>query len=169
MFGKGYKGWLKDGLTPEAISCLCGGVPHQNAPASLPQYHEKTRRLAKLFDYYNAALFDNSLPQCSFSIAKLKYAWGVYTPDGTGNIALDVGLIDGGVRHYKVTTLVHEMVHHWQSYSGADHHTEGWHNGQFIAKMNDLGIAYDNPQNNCHDIIRWGKLDYAMQAEFRNT
>lgn len=75
-----------------------------------------TRTLINWFHEFNTQVFDGALPLPRFELRSdedMPDAWGLYEPD-TRTVALRNTLN----REQSRATLLHEMVHHWQSCHG---------------------------------------------------
>lgn len=107
--------------------------------------------LQSAFDYFNKALFKDSLPQVMLSLNRERNTYGYFVPsiwtddDGVeqwGEIALNPDFIlkDGERTDKEVySTLVHEMCHLWQEYDGSAPR-RCYHNKDFAEKMERVGL-----------------------------
>lgn len=118
----------------------------QNHPPKSPTL-ETYAALQRAFDHFNQALFDNSLPPCLITLRSSRSYRGYHHADRfvspDGRIIHELGLNPGFFTLEPVevvlSTLVHEMVHHWQQCYGhptsSNHHNREW--GE---KMKAIGL-----------------------------
>lgn len=167
-------------------------------------------RLTQAYDYFNQHLWSGALPVCAvISGAHLlrSRVLGMASPNaiydrrdntsqdsadpkhpGRTQIIINMDTMDGSTDAEILSTLVHEMVHHWQYYFGSISRN-GYHNRQWANEMERIGLMpsslgkYDahNPriadhltaeqiihaaegkrtgQNMSHYIIPGGKFEY---------
>lgn len=100
------------------------------------------------FDHFNAELFGGELPTCLICVARKRGAAGYFWADvfrdrQAGDAKLDE--IAMNPDHFDRTlavimsTLVHEMAHHWQKHFGKPGKGR-YHNAQWVEKMLELGL-----------------------------
>jgi len=134
------------------------------------------------FDFFNDRLWGGALPPCllTFSLRNKK-AMGYYYPrkwthPSSGAVAAEISL---NPEHLKdrdlldvLSTLVHEMAHHWQYILG-DPPRSGYHDRQWAAEMKRIGLypsstgepgGKETGQRCSHYIIVGG----AYEAAFRD-
>lgn len=105
--------------------------------------------LQQAFDYYNYHLFEDKLPHVLITFQRSKRAAGYYwsqvfesRQDNTSKvseIALNIGIFKSRDDKTILSTLVHEMVHHWQFVFGTPSRT-GYHNKEWAEKMKAIGL-----------------------------
>jgi len=108
-------------------------------------------QLQQAFDHFNVTLFDNQLPQCLITLRSSNRHKGYHHPNrfinAGGETLHEIGLNPGFFTLLPVeealSTLVHEMVHHWQECVGrptkSNHHNKEW-----VAKMESIGLIPSN-------------------------
>lgn len=136
--------------------------------------------LQDAFDYFNEALFKDSLPQVMLTLNRERNTFGYYISsiwtddegaEKWGEIALnpDYILKDGDRDVY--STLVHEMCHLWQEYDGSAPR-RCYHNKDFAEKMERVGLITSatgevggkrTGQHMTHYIVEGGVFDKAFQ------
>lgn len=116
-------------------------------------------RYTYLFDYFNEHLFSGALPPVFLNLSRKEHTYGFYVRNNWGRVSDLPGIAKShrtiseisinptftGSRTPKeyISTLVHEMVHHWQCEFG-EPGKWGYHNKQFYNKMISIGLeAYD--------------------------
>jgi hypothetical protein len=105
-------------------------------------------QLDGLFDYYNNQLFEGKLNDCMINMSRKKGAYGFFFPQNwkssnkkEGDIH-EISLNPDGLDRKEVewhSTLVHEMVHLWQSDFGKSSRN-GYHNRQWAEKMRQIKL-----------------------------
>jgi hypothetical protein len=118
--------------------------PRDDLPPTTQAYHE----VQLAFDFFNVELFDNKLPPCLLTFQrKGSGTYGYYSSKrfatGEGKTTDEIAL---SPRFFKdrsfvevMSTLVHEMAHHWQAHYGTASRG-GYHNRQWAEKMLWLGL-----------------------------
>ncbi len=100
------------------------------------------------FDHYNKHLFRSELERVLITLARPGRAYGYFVPKRFENEGFSVTCAEIGMhpkwfakRSLKeiLSTLVHEMVHHWQ-YSFGKPGKSGYHNREFAEKMKSIGL-----------------------------
>ncbi len=121
-----------------------------NAP-SQPSYSSPTANfygeLQRAFDHFNQALFDGQLGPCLITLRSSERAYGYHHKDRfvnrQGQTLDELGLHPGyfTVRPVEevLSTLVHEMVHHWQDGLGRPSKSNP-HNREWARKMREVGL-----------------------------
>lgn len=107
---------------------------------------------AKLFGYFNDKLFGGDLRQPMLTFSRRAKSLGFFNPDnwkrsdgggGGGGavpeIALNPDHFDGDRRDV-LSTLAHEMGHLWQHVLGKDKPSRAYHNQEFAARMESVGL-----------------------------
>lgn len=148
--------------------------------------------LQSAFDYFNTALFGGSLSGTMLTIARKanskgflrpvsftkKTHKGVDTGEFVSEISLNPDCFSGDEYDKSVmSTLVHEMAHHWQLEHGVDVPRKGYHNREWADKMKSIGlqpVGVDRGKRTgretghlaTHDIIEGGKFDRACNGFF---
>jgi hypothetical protein len=133
---------------------------------------------AEAFDYFNRELFDGQLPACYITLQRRANSRGYYGyeffarrggKETTSEIALNPALFEGRSDAEILSTLVHEQVHHWQSFFGQPGRGR-YHNGEWADKMESLGLMPSNTglpggkrtgQSMTHYIIPGGPFERA--------
>ena len=97
--------------------------PHRARTPTVEQY----AAFEIVFDHFNVELFDEKLPPVLLAFSKHNKSLGYYAPkrwrrrgEGerlVGEIALNPDHVGDNERDV-ASTIVHEMVHHWQQLSG---------------------------------------------------
>lgn len=106
------------------------------------------KTLVEAFDYFNSELFDDELPPCLITLRSNNKIYGYHHSDrfisSSGGLLDELGLNPGffALRPVEVTlsTLVHEMVHHWQSHFGTPTPSNP-HNLEWTKKMEEIGLV----------------------------
>lgn len=101
----------------------------------------------QMFDYFNAALFGGTLPPVILNFSRKANTLGFFAPDRweregekvTHEISLNPAYLKHRDQRAVVSTLVHEMAHHWQQEFGKPSR-RGYHNEEWAAKMEELGL-----------------------------
>ena len=99
--------------------------------------------------YFNEALFDNVLPGLLITYQRKANSRGFYHPsrfrhrengeEAISELALNPDLFEDRSDMEILSTLVHELVHHWQQNFGKP--SKGaYHNKEFAAKMDEIGL-----------------------------
>lgn len=123
-------------------TCGDGAASVDKAP-SLAFYAQ----LQRAFDHFNERLFDNKLPVCLLTLRSSARRHGYHHTgrfvNTRGQTLDELGL---NPAHFTLeppeevlATLVHEMVHHWQTHFGRASRTNA-HNRQWGHKMRDIGL-----------------------------
>lgn len=123
---------------------------------------EPTRELFEayraMFFHFNDKLFDGKLPEVILNFSRKSKAHGFFAPyrwepagaSSTDPRVHEISLNPESTRRDAVdvaSTLVHEMVHHWQQVHGKPSRS-GYHNKEWAAKMREVGlvpVSYDQP------------------------
>lgn len=103
--------------------------------------------LQSAFDFFNEQLFDNSLPPCLITLRSSSRVYGYHQADRfiskSGQMLDEMGLHPGFFTLRSVeavlSTLVHEMVHHWQHHFGTATPATA-HNQEWANKMESIGL-----------------------------
>lgn len=104
-------------------------------------------RLQWAFDHFNAQLFEDKLPPCLITLRSSDRYHGYHHKDRfvnkQGQTLDELGLHPGFFTVQPIeevlSTLVHEMVHHWQDGFGTPTKTNP-HNREWGQKMRELGL-----------------------------
>ncbi len=146
------------------------------------------------FAYFNEALFGNELPPVLLNFSRKSKTLGFFAPSrwaqvkGQGKsgtpvieegpagsvheISLNPEHLLGRPMRDSMSTLVHEMAHHWQQVHGKPGRG-GYHNRQWAEKMRALGlepVSYDKGAKNgtgqkvSHAIVEGGPFAVAFDA-----
>jgi len=108
---------------------------------------EQFAAFQRMFDYFNHVLFADQLPHAILTIDRHTGACGYYidgrwiSPDGeiTPEIGLGAKHLATGPLDDVVSTVVHEMAHHWQRCFGTPGR-RGYHNEEWASKMETIGL-----------------------------
>jgi hypothetical protein len=141
--------------------------------------HAQFTAYQQIFDYFNAALFDNQLPGVLLNFSRKANTHGFFAPERwenglkvkTHEISLNPQTL---AREPKLvlSTLVHEMVHLWQQDFGTPSR-RAYHNKQWAQKMESVGLIPSHTgepggnktgQNMTHYIEAGGRFDKAFEA-----
>lgn len=105
--------------------------------------------LQTAYEHFNRELFGGALPECLITLQRkekrvLGYFWGQRFEELGGELKTDE--IAMNPQHFKrrsieqvLSTLVHEMVHQWQTYSGTPSR-KAYHNREWAEKMESVGL-----------------------------
>lgn len=104
-------------------------------------------RLQQAFDHFNEALFDGQLPPCLITLRASANRFGYHHKNRfinlQGQMLDELGLHPGFFALCPVqevlSTLVHEMVHHWQEQLGHPSKSNP-HNREWAHKMREIGL-----------------------------
>jgi predicted SprT family Zn-dependent metalloprotease len=123
--------------------------------AIVPLYDTKTAptatqyiSLQEAFSHFNKTLFNNELPPVLVTFQRQPKSYGYYWPDKLisrvdgarmAEIALAINTFDARSDEQIFSTLVHEMVHHWQQIFGKPSRN-GYHNKEWANKMKEVGL-----------------------------
>jgi hypothetical protein len=118
-------------------------LPQPPMPPTLETY----TALQAAFDHFNAALFDNMLPQCLITLRSSKRTHGYMHQRRFVNLAgsqidelgINPGFFAVQSTEEVMATLVHEMVHHWQNHFGSPSKSVP-HNREWADKMESIGL-----------------------------
>jgi predicted SprT family Zn-dependent metalloprotease len=132
------------------------------------------------FNYFNEELFDSKLSPCLITFQRRSRTRGYYSPDRFSNrnfearadeIALNPSTFEGRTDEEILSTLVHEMVHQYQS----EHGTPGrgrYHNKEWAMMMMERGLMPSDTgepggnmtgQSMTHYIIKDGPFQLACR------
>lgn len=100
-----------------------------------------------VFDYYNAALFDNAIKDCLIVITRRKHVMGHYShkrwfninDQETDELAINPSQFIREPLIEICQTVVHEMCHGWQYHYGNPSRA-GYHNKEWSEKMQEIGL-----------------------------
>ena len=108
--------------------------------------------LQQAFDFFNNRLFEDTLPPVFITFQRQKKGYGYYwseklesRKDKTkiAEIALNIASFHKRRDIDIFSTLVHEMVHHWQFCYGHPSRT-GYHNMEWAVQMQKIGLMPSN-------------------------
>ena len=108
---------------------------------------ELYQSLQKAYDYFNMALFDESLPKVIFTTQRKKSVMGCFSQERwlskKGNFCHEISINPSYVARSSLIellqTLVHEMTHCWQQEYGKKGR-RGYHNKEWATKMETIGL-----------------------------
>ncbi len=100
------------------------------------------------FDHFNRRLFDDALPPCLITLRSSRRQQGYHHAERfiaeNGTIIHELGLHPGYFTLHPpevaLSTLVHEMVHHWQECFGKPTRSNP-HNREWAGKMEAIGLV----------------------------
>lgn len=100
------------------------------------------------YAFFNAELFAGELPPCLITLQRKRQTYGYFCHsrfenrdgDVTDEIALNPEYFGAVPEIQVLQTLVHEMTHLWQAHFGKPGRGR-YHNGQWAARMEDLGLV----------------------------
>lgn len=105
--------------------------------------------LAAAFDFFNRRLFDGQLPPAFITLQRKAGSHGYYSAQRfegreqadqeTDELALNPGTFAGRTDTDILSTLVHELVHHWQQHFGTPGRGR-YHNHEWADRMEALGL-----------------------------
>src|SRR5262249_23201502 len=106
--------------------------------------------LAAAFDFFNRRLFKGELPPAIITLQRKAGSHGYYSErrfEGrsddaaeTDEIALNPGTFAGRSDEQILSTLAHEMCHHWQAHFGKPGRGR-YHNQEWADKMESIGLV----------------------------
>jgi predicted SprT family Zn-dependent metalloprotease len=128
------------------------------------------RAIGDAYNYFNAALFEDSLPKVIFTVQRKKGIMGYFSPDRWGSkegkscheIALNPAYLAQSRAVEIFQTLVHEMVHCWQYCHGSAPRA-GYHNKEWAYKMMDVGLMPSSTGNPGGSITGQNMSDYILE------
>jgi predicted SprT family Zn-dependent metalloprotease len=140
--------------------------------------------LAAAFDFFNRRLFAGKLPPAIITLQRKAGSHGYYSArrfEGRGDdnqetdeIALNPGTFAGRSDSQILSTLVHEMTHHWQRHFGKPGRGR-YHNQEWADKMESMGLVATHTgapggspvgQRMTHYIVIGGLFDLACDELF---
>lgn len=112
-------------------------------PPTLAQY----QALQRAYDHFNAALFEGKLPPCLITLRSSHRHYGYHHArrfvnlqgEQMDELGLHPGFFTLRSPEETLSTLVHEMVHHWQEHFGRPSKGNP-HNREWAAKMRSVGL-----------------------------
>ena len=131
------------------------------------------------FNYFNQILFEGQLAPLMLNFSRRANSRGFYFPEAwrrgkdqaVAELSLNPDVLDRPPRD-SLSTLVHEMVHHWQFSHGIPSR-RGYHNKEWAAKMMEVGLHPSHTgepggdtvgQHMTHYIVEGGPFDRAFLA-----
>jgi predicted SprT family Zn-dependent metalloprotease len=108
---------------------------------------EVYKTLEDAYQHFNSHLFNGELPPCLITLRSVNRIYGYHHSERfinmEGRLIDELGLHPGHFTLRSVeavlSTLVHEMVHHWQHHFGTPTRSNP-HNQEWVAKMRSLGL-----------------------------
>ncbi|MEM7169969.1 MAG: SprT-like domain-containing protein [Pseudomonadota bacterium] len=114
--------------------------------------HQSIALLARAYIFFNEELFEGKLKTVHFTLQRKARTFGYYSPDrwqanrrGSNDdelvdeIAMNPAYFKSQSTQQILSTLVHEMVHHWQRYFGKPGRGQ-YHNVEWAKKMESIGL-----------------------------
>jgi hypothetical protein len=103
--------------------------------------------LQSAFDHFNTELFEGKLPHCLITLRSASRVYGYHhagrfislNGDQIDELGLHPGFFTLRPVESVLSTLVHEMVHHWQEHFGKPSPSNA-HNQEWAVKMQSLGL-----------------------------
>jgi predicted SprT family Zn-dependent metalloprotease len=135
--------------------------------------------LQQAYDFFNAELFDNSLPHVLITLQRHAGSRGYFHPeifearngkDNAHELALNPDMFKGRTDKEIMSTLAHEMCHVWQQECGTPPR-RCYHDKEWAAKMKEIGLqpsstglpgGKETGQSMTHYIIDGGRFDKAF-------
>lgn len=120
----------------------------QRAASELDPTTETYRHFRHAYNFFNRALFANTLPPCLITVQRHRGAYGFFSGRRfesfdrvrvTDEIALNPEHFAARDDKDVLSTLVHEMAHLWQAHYGTPSRG-GYHNREWAKKMIELGL-----------------------------
>ncbi len=109
--------------------------------------NEQYAFMQNLFDYYNRQLFNGELTPVLFVFERCArsaghYARGRWKQAENGEMIPEISINPEAMQTAKYwhSTLVHEMAHHWQRTLGKTKPRPNYHNKEWAAKMEEIGL-----------------------------
>ena len=101
------------------------------------------------FEHFNEVLFAGRLPACLLTVQRETNTMGYFSPDRWGNrrgekaheIAINPAYFASHSLVEVLQTLVHEQCHLWQQCFGQRKSQYGYHNREWAAKMESIGLV----------------------------
>jgi predicted SprT family Zn-dependent metalloprotease len=129
---------------------ILDSIPAEQYPMSTPTL-ELYQSLENAYEHFNTELFKGTLPPCLITLRSVNRIYGYHHSERfinmEGTLIDELGLHPGHFTLRSVeavlSTLVHEMVHHWQHHFGTPTRSNP-HNQEWAAKMRAIGL---NPSN----------------------
>lgn len=133
--------------------------------------------LQQAYDFFNATLFENLLPDLLLTLQRGNNTFGYFAPErfaGESNIselAMNPDYFGARSLADTLSTLVHEMCHVWQHHTPAKKCRGGYHDRVWGEKMEEIGLMPSNTglpggkktgQQMTHYIIRGGRFQTAV-------
>lgn len=108
---------------------------------------EAYSELQRAYDHFNKRLFDNALPECLFTLQRIKNTFGYFSSEQFVNrdgkkldeLALNPTFFAVVPLVEIMQTLVHEMTHLWQQHNGKPGRGR-YHNKQWGNKLESIGL-----------------------------
>lgn len=130
-------------ILPAMAAAATPTDPNQEPAPTLAQY----QALQRAYDHFNAALFGGQLPPCLITLRSSHRHHGYHHEarfvNLRGQTVAELGLHPGfftlRAPEETLSTLVHEMVHHWQAHFSQPSKGNP-HNREWAAKMRSLGL-----------------------------
>lgn len=127
------------------------------------------RALIYAFDYFNQALFNSSLPPVVFTYHRQRRVMGYASfgrwADSNGNKVDELAINPEYFAKYPLIeicqTLVHEMVHIWQTHFGTPSR-RNYHNKQWAKKMIEVGLMPSSTGVPGGDTTGESMMDYVL-------
>jgi len=106
------------------------------------------RLLSRAYEHFNRLLFDGALPGCLLTVQRETNTMGYFSPERWGNrrgekaheIAINPAYFASHTLTEVLQTLVHEQCHLWQQVYGRRKSRTGYHNREWAAKMESVGL-----------------------------
>ena len=120
-------------------------------PGTPTVYHYQ--EFQRAFDFYNGKLFYGDVPQVLIVMTRRPRTHGYlatsrWADSETGDLLHELALnpVDFAMRSAEdvLSTLVHEMCHAWQQSRGLKPPRKGYHNKEWVERMEDIGLIPSN-------------------------
>lgn len=110
---------------------------------------EQFQAYRAMFDHFNVALFESTLPKIVLNFSRHARSYGFFSPDRwkhqdgqgvTHEISINPDTLLARDPRDVASTLVHEMVHLWQQVHGTPPR-RCYHDREWAAKMDEVGLV----------------------------
>lgn len=119
-----------------------------STPTKVSPTENLYKDILEMYNYFNAALFNNALPQCLITLQRNSKTMGYFSQDRwinsadkskTDELAVNPEFWLGWPISEVMQTLAHEQCHLWQHHYGKPSH-RSYHNKEWAQKMESIGL-----------------------------